>query len=473
MLEGNNNEMQNNIDISTSNTTSINTELNNNMSSFEENKKNNKILPICLIIIAVICLGLGSIFYYLSSPKKIVFSVINKSYEKYDKLVNNTIDFDITKDSIKVNGDLNIDTNISGFEDINQDVIKYSSGIDYKNKKVEGGISLNENNVTLAEVMAYLVDDTLYMSLGDDYKGLINMGNSNFNEIIDLDDLNNNYTKDDINYVVKAYKDILIDCINSKDLTKGTDTISIDGKDVKVNKVTYIIDSKVLKELNNNITDKVLNNKELLNRLAKISGKKVDDIKESLTDSKKDFNVSDDVKYTLDIYTKGITNSFVGIKLSDDNSLINVIVNKDNTKITLKNSDDLAIVFTVNEYSDEKIDLDYDIDYFDEKISGNFKISNKEVKKNNYKGLIELSFKYNENNASVKINYNMEIGSKIADVDTNSAVSYDQASNDLMTAITNITTRLESSNIGSIINYFVMSSSSSISDTNYDYDFSY
>lgn len=287
MLEGNNNEMQNNIDISTSNTTSINTELNNNMSSFEENKKNNKILPICLIIIAVICLGLGSIIYYLSSPKKIVFSVINKSYEKYDKLVNNTIDFDITKDSIKVNGNLNIDTNISGFEDINQDVIKYSSGIDYKNKKVEGGISLNENNVTLAEVMAYLVDDTLYMSLGDDYKDLINMGNSNFNKIIDLDDLNNNYTKDDINYVVKAYKDILIDSINSKDLTKGTDTISIDGKDVKVNKVTYIIDSKVLKELNNNITDKVLNNKELLNRLAKISGEKVDDIKESLTDSKR------------------------------------------------------------------------------------------------------------------------------------------------------------------------------------------
>ena len=67
----------------------------------------------------------------------------------------------------------------------------------------------------------------------------------------------------------------------------------------------------------------------------------------------------------------------------------------------------------------------------------------------------------------MKMNYSVEVGSKLTDIDTKKAVDADKASNDLNIAINNILTRLSKSNIGNIINGFTGYSNNSYY---YDYD---
>ena len=454
------------------NTSNVNTQfVTPNASAPVETKKKSKALPICIVLIVALCICLGGFYFYFSTPKKIVSSVINKAYEKYDEMLNKDVDFDIAKDSIKVEGSLNFDTNVPGFDTIKDDVIKFNGGIDYKNKKAEGGLTLNEKNKTLAEVMAYLIDDNAYLTLGDDYKGLVNAGKTDFDDVLNLEDSKTtNINKDDINYIVKAYKDILIDSIDEKDLEKSSDTIKIDGKDTKVTKVSYKLNSKNLEKLSKNIIDKTLDDKELLKKLAEITDTDVDDIKEELKESKENLEIdNDDLKMTLDIYTKGFMNTFVGLNLKvDKDNYLNVVVNKDDTKVTIKVGSETTFVATIKEYNDEKIDVDYDVKVSGTKVSGNLTVTAKETKKNHYEGSINFNVKYAGYNASVKMNYTMEIGAKIADINTSKAVDINKASYDLQVAETKILTRLKSSNLGTIINS--LSGSFNDDDDDYIYD---
>ncbi|MBE6161116.1 MAG: hypothetical protein E7158_02705 [Firmicutes bacterium] len=459
------------------NTSNVNTQfITPNDSTPLEAKKKSKALPICIVLIVALCICLGGFYFYFSTPKKIVSNVINKAYEKYDEIANKDVKFDIAKDSVKVEGNLNFDTNIPGFDTIKNDVIKFTGGIDYKNKKAEGGLSLDEKNKTLADIMAYVIDGNAYMTLGDDYKGLVNVGKSDFEDVLNLEDLEKTkIDKDDINYVVKAYKDILIDSIDKKDLEKSSDTIKIDGKDTKVTKISYKVNKKNLEKLSKNIIDKTLSDKELLKKLAKITDTDVEDIKDSLKEAKDDLEIEDeDLNMTLNIYTKGFMNDFVGLdlKIDKDNSL-NVVVNKDNTKVTIKAGNEMTFVATIKEYNDEKIDIDYNVKVATTTVSGNLTITAKETKKDHYKGSLNFTVKYAGFNASVKMDYTMEIGAKIADINTSKAVDQNKAYYDLQIASNKILNRLQSSNIGTIISSFADSFEEEDDDddySSYNYD---
>ena len=455
-----------------------------NASTPIETKKKNKALPICVVLLVVLCLGIGGFYFYFSTPKKIVTSVINKAYSKYDEAINKSVDFDIAKDSFKIDGDLNIDTNIPGFDKINEDKLNYTAGLDYKNQKVEGGLTLKESGKTLADVMAYIIDGKSYLDLGNDYKKLINAGEVDFEDIIDLSNTKVNFDKDDINYIVKSYKDILIDSIDDEDLEKSSDTIKVDGKDTKVNKVTYKLTDKKAEKLAKNIIDGTLNDKELLKKLAKVSGEDVDDIKDSLKDAKKDMDIdNEDLKMTLNIYTKGFLNDFVGLDINiDDDNSIKVIENKDNTTVTFKSGNTMTFVATIKDKDDEEFNMDYTVEFSGQKITGNLTVTEKETKKNNYKGSISFDVKYSEYKFAIKMNYTMEVGAKIADINTSNAVKIEDVEDDLEDVSETIINRLESSNLGTIIsssfgNLLGSSSSNSYGyyddddDDDYDFDF--
>ena len=415
------------------------------------NKKS--FLPICVVLLVVIAIGVGGFYYYFSTPKKIITSVINKAYENYEKLMDEGYDINPTKDTFKIDGNLVVDTNFPGFEKIKNDKINYTLGIDYKKHKVEAGANIIENKTSLINVITYIVNNKSYLSLGDDYKNLISMDEDevDLDEVFSADYLN--VDKDDINYLVKAYKDILIDSINEDKLEKSSDKIEVDGKTTNVTKITYKLNNKNLEELSKNITERTLDNDELLTKLAKVTNTDKSVIKDNLKEEKKNLNVPEKTNLTLNIYTKGFNNDFVGLDLKSDDFTMNIVENKDTTNVKI-NVEGFDITIDIKEYSAEKIDLDFVVKAAGQKIKGSLVVTDKKDNKDTHKGDIKLNINYADYKVNITTDYTLEKNAKVADVDTKKAVTAQKAQKDLEKVYSKIITRLEKSNLYGIIDSF-------------------
>ena len=438
-------------------------------------KKNKKLIIIILVALVVLCLGFGGFIFYNGRPKRIVSNVINKLYKDYDKAMNNTLDFDPLKDSYKMEGTLTVDTNIDGFEDLNKEKVGFTLGMDYPNNKIEAGASLTEESKTIVDAMIYIIKDTMYATLGDDYKNAIKLGSDDeISEVFDISELENiNISKDDINYIVKAYKNILIDSIDEKDLKKSTDTIEVDGKDVKVNKVTYKINDKNLEKLTKKMIDGMLDDKELLKKLSNIADIDVDDLKDELKEAKKDIEIDEDINMSLNFYTKGVLNTYVGMEFKGEGfSIKSTKIDDDKTDIEIEIESLLTAEINVKESSDEKFDADFKIKAAGETISGSITTTSKETKKDNYKGTFAFSIKYNDYKFKLDMDYTLELNANIADIDTKNAVEYSENDEELNKAINDIADRLQKSNIYSIIEGLSDMYNDTFNNT-YDYDYDY
>ena len=443
-------------------------EMNSTVDTTVNATKKKSFLPICVVLLVAIVIGIGGFYYYFGTPKKIVTTVINDAYANYDKMINEGMDLDLSKDSFKMTGNLVVDTNIPGFEKIKNDKLNYTLGMDPKNEKLEVGASLIEGKTTLVDVIAYVIEDKAYLSLGDDYKNLINMGSADldFSELLNVENVS--FSKDDINYIVEAYKDILIEAIDYDELEKSSDTIEIDGKDTKVTKLTYTLNKANLEKLIKNIIDGTLDNDKLLDKLAKLTDTDKKEIKDSLKDAKKEVNVEKGTKLELSIFTKGFSNSFAGLELKSDDVTMNVTKNEDATNFRIK-AEGFDFDINVKEYSNEKIDMDLVVKAGGQKIKGSLVATDKEKNKNTHEGNFKLSVKYDEYKFSIDMDYKLEKNAKVADVNTKNAVTAEKASYDLEKVATKIMTRLQKSNIYSIIEG--LSSLYAPSTTSYSYDY--
>jgi hypothetical protein len=411
-------------------------------------KKNHKIIPLIIVLLVVVAILAGGFYYYFSTPSRIITNIINSAYNNYTMLADKSSDFDYEKDTILVNGDLTIDTNYDGLEDLKDEKIAYSFGVDYANKKLEFGGSLTEDKKVILDAILYLIDDEAYISLKDDYSKVIKLDSSNYN----FEDLFNieksDISIDDINYIVKEFKDILIESIDMNEFKKSSDTIKLDGKSQKVNKLTYKLDSENIESLIDNLVNNILDNDDLLDKLSKISDEDVDDIKDSLKELKN--NDFEDLG-KLNIYTKGFTNKFVKLELKTDDGKAGITVNKENTEIYIKD-DETNISLTINEYSEEAINIDYSISENNAKVSGNLTVTSKEMKNNKTEGTISFNINYDKYKASIKSNYTAEVGASIADIDTSKSVKFSKIDSDDLEGLYNtLLNRFEDSNIYSII----------------------
>ena len=434
--------------------------------------KKNKLIPVIVVALVALIILAGGFYYYFSKPSKIVTNIINTAYENFSDMIDKDVDFDIKKDSMLLTGNLTIDTSIDGLEDLKKDNVGYRIGLDYKNKKMEVGASLKENKKSIVDAILYVIDDEAFVSLKDDYKDIIKIDDADFDfsdafEITDEMEVSN----EDIDYIAKEFKDILIDSMDMDKLEKSSDTIEIDGKDVKVNKITYDLDKDNVKDLMENFIDNTLENKDLLKKLSKLSDTDVDEIKDSLKDAKEDNEYED--MGELNIYTKGILNKVVKIELESDGTKFGVNFNKDNNEIYAKD-EDVNMTFTINEYSEEEVNVDYLIKVQDEKIKGNITFTAKEIKDNKYEGKFSFDFKYGEYDFKVSTDYKLEIGAKVANIKTKDAVDYSDLDASEVNEITeNITEKLEDTSLYDMLEDILASRPTTDYDYDYDYDYDF
>ena len=385
----------------------------------DEKPKKNFVGPIIGIIAVLLIVGGVYLRFFSNNNHKIVKDLINNAYDKLEGLTI-TKDTDVIDESILVSGDLTVSTNIPGLESLSQDKLSYALGIDYPNNKMEMNAILSENGKSIFDVAMYILDNAGYVSFKDDYEKLIKFDIDDVNEIFSTTS-SSKLTDDDLKYLTKAYKDILIKSLKGSDFEKSSSTILLDGKETKVTKLTYNMTGSKLQNLNNDIIYETLKDSKLLEILAKATDSSIDDVKELLEMSKMDGNYDSDEHVAFDIYTRGRNNEFVGM---DIQGIITIRKNSDNLTISAgMGSEKITIVFKNIDDNTGIIEFNASID--GSEISGSLKFTFKDVSDKKSEGSIVFDLTYDEVQLTITNNFTVVTGAVIADIDTSNSIDYE------------------------------------------------
>jgi hypothetical protein len=440
-----------------------------NAGSSEESEKKKKSFVGPVIGIILVLLIVGGAYLYYTSPRRIVKNLINKAYSEA-----RTVELvDFKKNTVLVTGDMSIKTNIVDFNRLNGEKINFTSGIDYTNKKMEVGLALEEQGVSLIDAAMYVLNNKAYASLKGDYDKLIEIDGVDVDELFSsFDEMNT----EDINYVISASRDIIINSIDMGDFTKSSANITLDGKDTKVTKLTYEVTEARMYKFLNNVIDNIIKDKKLVGILAENTGMTNDEVIADLKDSKIDVSTAtSEQKVAIDIYTKGINNEFAGMDIA---GFIQVRKNKDNTTIEAgMGSEKVNIV--IKKVNDDTTSVTCTLSMGGETVELNATMSSKKVSDTNTTGSFSFTISSGSEYFTVEANYDEKLGVAIADIDTAGAVSAEEIPDaDLDRIASNIEKRFADSNIYKFIEEYsemleelMYGSYGSYGSYGYDYDF--
>ena len=130
-------------------------------------------------------------------------------------------------------------------------------------------------------------------------------------------------------------KDALVEILDKEKMSISNKTIDLDGNKIKTSKITYNIDYKAYCRLNNSIIDKLLDNEEVLKKLANILNENLDNLKGNLNKSYKDEKKRPDNFTTINfsIYTTGVSHDIAKIEIIDGIETISIaFINKNRIK---------------------------------------------------------------------------------------------------------------------------------------------
>lgn len=440
-----------------------------NAGSSEESGKKKKSFVGPVIGIILVLLIVGGAYLYYTSPRRIVKNLINKAYSEA-----RTVELvDFKKNTVLVTGDMSIKTNIVDFNRLNGEKINFTSGIDYTNKKMEVGLALEEQGVSLIDAAMYVLNNKAYASLKGDYDKLIEIDGVDVDELFkSFDEMNT----EDINYVISASRDIIINSIDMGDFTKSSANITLDGKDTKVTKLTYEVTEARMYKFLNNVIDNIIKDKKLVGILAENTGMTNDEVIADLKDSKIDASTAtSEQKVAIDIYTKGINNEFAGMDIA---GFIQVRKNKDNTTIEAgMGSEKVNIV--IKKVNDDTTSVTCTLNMGGETVEFNATMSSKKVSDTNTTGSFSFTISSGSEYFTVEANFDEKLGVAIADIDTAGAVSAEEIPDaDAERIASNIEKRFADSNIYRFIEEYsemleelMYGSYGSYGSNGYDYDF--
>lgn len=428
------------------------------------------ILFLIIALIGIICAVCVCGYYFLFNKKKIVSSFVDAVYNKVGLAIDEYYSFDYQKNSVLINGDMSFNTNIPDFDVLNNEKLSYSVGLDYQNKRIQGGVTLNEDNLSLFDVMLYMKDNFGYISLPDVYTSLIKVEipEDEYRSIFEVEDVG--ISKDDVKYINKAYRDILVNSLDMNDFKKSSKVIIVNGVDTKVNALSYTLDNNNYEKFINNVIDNTLKDEKLLEIFSKLSDSSVADIKSSLNDSRSsDYS---DVSIVFDLYTKGFMNEYVGMD-------INFLGLYDIQVRSYDNISDVNVIFgeyksnfIVKDLGDKTYNIDFTFDMAGKSLTGNISNSYKNIDSNKTENSLSVNINVEDKMFNFNTNYVQSISETIADVDVSNSVDYESITEEEMNEIySKILAKLQDSKIYNFIN--TISENFYNDDVDYEFDTDY
>ena len=380
---------------------------------FEKKPKKKVGLIITVVVLVLVALIVAGGFVYLkffnNKPQKIFEKAISKAFEMTEKTAKNEGKLDI-----ELSASLNSTSQDMMMANTYLQRIKLNLTTEFNmDKKVlNQGISVSAFDEPVISVEGLIQDNNIYFLLNNIYSKYIQVPSEEM-EGVEPNEIFNTENIEVSEKLVKELKQILLDEVNSKELTQ--ENVEVDGD--KLTKTTVKFTAKEIEQIITKLTVE----------LYKISP--VNDVKnivEGLEQIEIDEEDAENDNYLeISIYTKRLTGKIVKTEIV----MINV-------------ADDEAIVVTIAEKEDEKVEITFAMN--EDSIATNkavtmFTLTIKEEGEN--KGTVTLKANIDEAASSVTITakYSIDYNAKVEPKNVrNSINANDLTEKDMNEMMTNI-----------------------------------
>lgn len=331
--------------------------INQSIEKGEEKNSKNKKLPIIIVISLLVLISLIVLFIVVNPSAISIFrSNTNKLSEKLSDGLSGKYD------SVIANAEVTPKISNTGNKDleniINKVNLKIEAKTDYKNKKLDYKVTANYNKNNLIDIDTIYKDKKMYLSLGNIYPKAIEYDDNSlsdvFNKAVDKN------TKIVIEKTTKAFNKSL----KKEYFKKSKEKIKLNGKTINSKVYTMKLTDTNIKNITESVQNILKNDDEYLEAASKVFNESKSKIKKSLNNIDKDASVLNGENISISIYTKGLFNKFVKLKmiygeatyeLSDlENNNYNIAVTEDKTTLSfnVKYSYEYNKTFTIDQPSD-------------------------------------------------------------------------------------------------------------------------
>ncbi len=472
---------------------------------FDSKKETKKKLTIIGIVIGMILVigvcGLFGYKMYVSSPINLYRGVVNEGYESLSELIEEFYEaetFDFSKDTLVMDGSLKLTSNLEEMKDYTKHNYKFNLGLDAKNKKLELGGSINEEEKEVISGIMYILDKTMYISSKQVYdKVLYEVTEEDiFGQFMTEEGIELPLTHEEADRLVEKVAKYINDSFDKRKFKKEKDTVKLDGKDVSVTKVIYPINNDTMYDMTSSILKDMKNDKEFIKLVSKLLGSTTDEVQtmfDSMKVSKDDFAIEEEIDFYL--YTKGFFSDVVGFGLENEYGLISYIKVKEKAEFVI-DSEEASFVAKTNgdktvgslvadkeelltfdlvyKENDKNQKIDLNLKYQEAGESFTIKLSTDSTEESEKKASSKVSVFVSVTTEGetiefgVDATFNVEIGGKVDGINTNGAVNYEDLTEaDLEEMENNLIKALEGT---ALYDLFVVSTEP---DYEYDYDYDY
>lgn len=418
-----------------------------------------------IIIFLVIIAALGALVYFilfplydkyfLNTPKKIFETTIDNINTM---ISNNLITQEDNFDSYYQDFSLNIDSNIDGLKEISDYTLNINTGIDFNKNILKAGLYINKDSQKIGLDTYYKDKDSYikystsdkYFYLGEDEEDI---STDEIKELISII----KFLGKDIGYIVSKETEIIKSLLDEEKLSKEKDVITIDDKNIDVTRNTFKLNSKDAEALINQYYNSILKDDTILNYMAKINNMSKVDYKGYLNNQA--IELDDDFSASFNIYTiKG--NEVVGLDyeekgfrkfyfyendtefdmyinltsdskcsanedcVADNKSVIELNGEKKNsyTEIIIKHNNVKIATLNINEFKQDKIDLEYEFIINSVVYTGSIEIES--TSNENSNGFMSLHF--GEYYINIKVDLNFTYNKTIEEISANDYIQYSE-----------------------------------------------
>mgnify|MGYP005799082475 CR=1 FL=1 len=399
----------------------------------EKPKKRKRKKFLIILILLIIAAAIGLFFGYqrlTSNPLSIYKKVINETYDLannfFEENVKNTMSINLKEEPLTINTSFTLDTNMEELKALKNYEYQLSIGVNPSKEQMNLSLGLSDDNENILSLLLAFMNDRAYMKSDELYSKVLDLGVSEF-DFSELQIEEGFYTYEDLDITLSKMKPIIINSLDSSKFSTSEETISVNGKEIKAKKFTYLLDQANMERTLNYIREEMIKDEELMNALSHIIGISTSDLENAL---KEDIDYSNYEDIYINLYTNGGMKVIAGnigtkeeavIRFTNQDDIFNMFIGDEYTNFTIKNENNITYI-AYNEYDEEifaltitweentrKIELTMS-DYGDE-LNMIIEISNMKYSKNSISEDIVL--KYNMNSYGEEINFeltgNMEI----------------------------------------------------------------
>ncbi len=393
-------------------------------------RKYNFFEPFIIIILLILCF-LGLYFILFTKDSAIINSALTNINTNLTNTLSklNTIKEELNKG---ITGTATLDTTSSDYANLKD--YTYNVSLYNKNNNYYGNIELIKEDKSINNTYSYL-DKNLYISTPLYYYPI------QINNPIKVNLLSVNYSN--LNNNIEVIKNYLVNNIEYTSSKKEKEDLNGEKFNVlNLEFSEYDFNNSIQKVLN-----AIAGDSELLKSMAKNIG-----LDEVTVNELFNSNVSFKGNYQIKIYTKGLFQTFSGIKIyNDDKEILEYLIDGNMTlniygkkKVSINLSDDKLLIYVddiklidikSNKNKNDLINLDFQVS----NILNNYQGSLILTKLDNNKGGFLFSFKNtNNNDTNAEIKMDLTFGeSKNNDFDYTDAVLVDDITEDELTDIKN------------------------------------